>query len=49
MSDVAFAFSFTTQTVESGFVAVREGLYGHGVQSDLSNVPAEVKKVLSPR
>ena len=30
--------------MESGFVAVREGLYGHGLQSDLSNVPAEVKK-----
>ena len=35
LDDVAFAFSFTTQTVQSDFVAVREGLYGQGVQKHL--------------
>ena len=33
--EIAFAFTFTTQTVESSFVAVREGLYGHGIQKHL--------------
>jgi len=35
LEDVAFAFSFTTQSVESQMVAVRDGLYGHGVQAHL--------------
>jgi len=35
LEDIAFTWTFTTQTVESGWVAVREGLYGHGVQGHL--------------
>ncbi|MEE2757848.1 MAG: hypothetical protein VYA30_14420, partial [Myxococcota bacterium] len=35
LNDLAFVFSFTTQTVESDFVAVRDGLYGRGVQKHL--------------
>ncbi|MFT7623663.1 MAG: hypothetical protein ACI9WU_002846, partial [Myxococcota bacterium] len=35
IDDVAFAFSFTTQTFESDWVAVRDGLYGHGVQAHI--------------
>ncbi|MEE2789863.1 MAG: hypothetical protein VX589_21155 [Myxococcota bacterium] len=46
MSDVAFAFSFTTQTVESDFVAVRDGLYGRGIQKHLSEAyPAKITKM----
>lgn len=37
LSEVAFAFSFTTQSSTSQMVAVREGLYGHGVQAHLGN------------
>lgn len=33
--DIGFTFSFTTQTVGSAWVAVRDGLYGHGVQAHL--------------
>ena len=35
MSDVAFAFTFTTQSIASGWVALRDGLYGKGLQSHL--------------
>lgn len=35
LSDVAFAFTFTTQTTTSDLVAVREGLYGKGVQAKI--------------
>ncbi len=31
-SDIAFAFTFTTQSIASQLVAVREGIYGHGIQ-----------------
>ncbi|MCB9568978.1 MAG: hypothetical protein H6710_17475 [Myxococcales bacterium] len=42
-SDIAFMFSFTTQTAESGWVAVRDGLYGEGVQAHIaSEFPAEL-------
>lgn len=45
MDDVAFAFTFTTQSLESGWVALREGIYGHGVQAHLATeFPAEVKE-----
>ena len=45
MDDVAFAFSFTTQTVESDFVAVRDGLYGRGVQKHIGEeFPARMKE-----
>ena len=30
MEDVAFAWTFTTQTITADLVAIREGLYGHG-------------------
>ena len=33
LDDVAFTWTFTTQTVESSWVAVREGLYGHGAEA----------------
>jgi hypothetical protein len=43
MEDVAFAFSFTTQSAQSQIQAVRDGLYGHGVQAHLAQeFPAEV-------
>lgn len=43
LGDVAFAFSFTTQSLESHWVALREGIYGHGVQAHLAEeFPAEV-------
>lgn len=35
LDDVAFAFTFTTQTIASDWVAVREGIYGKGVQKHL--------------
>ncbi|MCO4764333.1 MAG: hypothetical protein KC502_22675, partial [Myxococcales bacterium] len=37
MSDVAFAWTFTTGSVTSDIVAVREGLYGRGVQRHLKD------------
>jgi hypothetical protein len=50
LDDVAFAFSFTTQSVESHWVAVRDGLYGHGVQGHLGrDFPAEVDELLPLR
>jgi len=43
---IAFAFSFTTQSVESQIVAVRDGLYGHGVQAHLAQqYPVESLKL----
>ena len=35
LGDVAFAFSYTTQTTSSEWKAVRDGLYGFGVQKHL--------------
>lgn len=41
--DIAFAFSFTTQSVQTPMIAVRDGLYGHGVQAHLGrDFPAEL-------
>lgn len=34
--EIAFMFSFTTQTAESGWVAVRDGLHGAGVQAHIA-------------
>jgi pimeloyl-ACP methyl ester carboxylesterase len=45
LDDVAFAFTFTTQSTTAGMVAVRDGLYGHGVQGHLSSVAPEVSKI----
>ena len=36
VDDIAFAFSYTTQSVESHFQAVRDGLYGYGIQAHLA-------------
>ena len=36
MNDVAFAWTFTTQTIEQGWIAIREGLYGQGIQAHLA-------------
>ena len=35
--DIAFAWTFTTQTTTSDWHAVRDGLYGHGVQKHLAS------------
>lgn len=37
MSDIAFTWSFTTGTNVSDWVAVRDGLYGHGPQAALAD------------
>lgn len=43
LSDIAFTWAFTTQTAESAWVAVRDGLYGHGVQAHIGEeFPAEL-------
>jgi len=47
--EVAFAFTFTTQTVKTAWTAVRDGLYGHGVQAHLSSVPADVDELYDGR
>lgn len=50
MDDVAFAFSYTTQTTQSAWQAMRDGLYGHGVQKHLgTEFPAEVTELLPLR
>lgn len=36
-SDIAFAFPYTTMSAADDWVAVRDGLYGHGVQSHISD------------
>jgi hypothetical protein len=47
LQDVAFAFTFTTQSVESHFQAVRDGLYGYGVQGHLRDAfPAKLDALL---
>jgi hypothetical protein len=46
-ADIAFAFTFTTQTMASAWMAVRDGLYGHGVQAHLGEqFPAEIGELL---
>ncbi|MBI2376089.1 MAG: hypothetical protein HYV07_18995 [Deltaproteobacteria bacterium] len=43
MEDVAFVFTYTTQSIDSDWVAVRDGLYGVGLQRHLGDdFPAEV-------
>ncbi|MCA9526226.1 MAG: hypothetical protein KC549_08000, partial [Myxococcales bacterium] len=47
LDEVAFAFSFTTQSLEAHWIAVRDGLYGHGVQAHLATeFPAEVDTLM---
>ena len=44
LEDVAFTWSFTTQSVNSQITAVREGLYGKGKQAHLkTKFPAKLK------
>lgn len=42
LDDIAFAFSYTTQSLQSHWIAVRDGLYGHGVQKHLADTKGEV-------
>ena len=50
LDDVAFAWTFSTQSLESHWVAVRDGLYGQGVQAHLGqDYPADVGGVLPLR
>ena len=50
LDDVAFAFTFTTQSIGADWVAVREGLYGKGPQAHLGKeYPAEVTKLYVAR
>jgi hypothetical protein len=37
LEDIAFAYSFTTQSIGADWVAVREGLYGEGPQAHLGD------------
>jgi hypothetical protein len=49
-SDIAFAFTYTTQTIEAGWQAVRNGLYGEGIQKHLGeDFPPEVAGMLRLR
>ncbi len=46
LGDIAFAFTYTTQSIESHFVAVRDGLYGHGIQGHIGrDFPAELNSI----
>lgn len=46
LDDIAFTYTFTTQTVKSDIVAVRDGLYGIGAQAHLATeFPAEVATI----
>jgi hypothetical protein len=48
--DIAFAFSFTTQSIEAEWKAVRDGLYGHGPQAHLgADFPAKVASIAPMR
>lgn len=50
LTDVAFAFSYTTQSVTGDWIAVRDGLYGHGVQGHLATeFPAELSVMYEVR
>jgi hypothetical protein len=41
--EIAFTFSFTTQTIQSAWKAVRDGLYGEGIQGHIGReFPAEI-------
>ncbi|MEE2644352.1 MAG: hypothetical protein VYD19_05415 [Myxococcota bacterium] len=46
IDEIAFAFTFTTQSLSSGWVALRDGLYGHGIQRHLSQeFPAQLATI----
>ncbi|MCC6620305.1 MAG: hypothetical protein IT385_03575 [Deltaproteobacteria bacterium] len=43
LEDVAFTWTYTTQSITADWIAVRDGLYGHGVQAHLGrDFPAEI-------
>lgn len=46
IDDVGFAFTFTTQSTITDYIAVRDGIYGHGVQKHLAEqFPAAVHDI----
>lgn len=46
LSDIAFTYTFTTQSVQSDIVAVRDGLYEMGTQAHLGkDFPAELESI----
>lgn len=50
LDDVAFAFTFTTQSIESFWKPIRDGLYGHGVQKHLGeDFPPDVDELFQLR
>jgi hypothetical protein len=50
LADVAHAFTYTTQSVQTPMVAVRDGLYGHGAQRHLATeFPVDVTKIFPMR
>ena len=43
LKDVAFTWTYTTQSITGDWVAVRDGLYGHGVQGHIGrDFPAQI-------
>lgn len=48
LQDVAFAFTYTTQTIDTAWNAVRDGLYGQGVQRHLGEQFPPVVSELYP-
>jgi len=50
LDGVAFAFSFTTQSVQTPWMAIRDGLYEHGVQAHLGrDYPPDVDELFQLR
>ena len=53
LEEVAFAFTFTTMSIQSHIKAVRDGLYGKGIQAHLGqNFPAKIasmEKLVDPK
>ena len=50
LEQVAFAFTFTTQSITSDIVAVRDGLYEQGVQAHLGrDFPPQIDELLTLR
>ncbi|MFT7582848.1 MAG: hypothetical protein ACI9MR_004532, partial [Myxococcota bacterium] len=46
LDDIAFAFTFTTQTIQDTWKIVRDGLYGIGIQGHLADeYPAELTEL----
>ena len=46
VDDIAYAFSFTTQTIEADWKALRDGLYEKGIQKNLGkDFPAKIDRL----